>query len=75
MNTTTTYNLPPVMTMAEVAQALCVHEATAYEMARGDGPLAHLVVRVGSAGTGIRIMREDFLAWMKAGGVTAERGR
>jgi len=67
-HTTTQAQAPAVLTMAQVAEALQCGVTTAYEMARGDGPLSHLVVRVGAGGRSIRIRREGFEAWLAGEG-------
>ena len=67
MNHTTT-QAPAVLTMAQVAHSLQCGVTTAYEMARGNGPLSHLVVYVGAGGRGIRIRREGFEAWLAGDG-------
>lgn len=61
---------PAVMKLAEVAEVLAIGRRTAYEMAQG--PLKHLVVRVGQGQTGIRIKRAEFYHWLDSQGT--ERG-
>jgi hypothetical protein len=64
---------PPVMTVAEVAEALQVGHKTAWEMAQGE--LAHIVIRVGAKKTGIRFLREGFRDWLQNGGRREEANR
>ena len=68
MNSAQTQAAPAVLTIAQVAEALQCGVTTAYEMARGNGPLSHLKVYVGAGGMGIRIRREGFEAWLTGEG-------
>lgn len=63
---------PAVMKLSEVAEVLAIGKRTAYEMAQG--PLKHLVVRVGQGQTGIRIKRAEFYSWLDSQG-SDKKGR